>query len=164
MLWRRILLLSSISFCGGPELAFGADDVVKTSLPGYANPKECKVADPRQCAMLLITKDPAAPFDGILMTIPKAAALQAKAEMTDERLKNEVLFQTKLAQNQADLDKQKAQIDIDSRDKRIKELEQQLASAGPSWYEKPIAVAAATAVLTISLGALAIRGAQELKK
>ena len=149
MRWQAILSLwLSISFALPLEAL--ADDTVKTQVPGNKHPKSCQKADPLKCAQELVSGETVSE-SGIWMSYKQAAALEAKVETADDRLKAALEAQAKLDANDLAHEKQLHQIDNEANEKKLKDADDALKKMEVPFYERPLFVAGATTIVVLGL-------------
>jgi hypothetical protein len=77
----------------------------------------------------------------------------------DERLQLKVAEADALWQNKLDLEITKARLDLQAYNSQVELLKRELDLAIPPWYARPVFVASATAIITLTLGGLILWGA-----
>lgn len=152
--WRAscllILLVSQSSWAQTPTTEAGGD---AGSLPAGA---------------VLLRRGQPAPADGIWLSTPRAAQLEAARQLVAKRIQLEVRTATR---TEAEQWKERVAVTISERDSALRELADEkrgrerdvedaarrLAAAVPVWYERPWVVSGATAVILTALFAVLSR-------
>jgi hypothetical protein len=121
-------------------------------------PGSCDPADQKSCVQPLLEGE-AAPFSGQLLTPRRAAKLAVEAGSCKEATAIEVehavdVWKLKLETEQRlrKNDQDAHQLEVDLLMKRMAQIEETLS---PHWWERPVFVATASAVLTIGAVVLA---------
>jgi hypothetical protein len=156
----RLLLISSFVLLS--DTAWSKDQIVETEIEGHVFKKKCHAGDPKKCTMYVPANAPA-PYSGILYT-PRLAATQAvRAAGCKDEIDLAVKREQDVAATKKRGDDRLHKIDLGTKDKEIKILEDALEDAGPSWYSHPAFVIPVTVAATLGAVAATVAIADRLR-
>lgn len=120
--------------------------------PAYAAARICDPEDRRSCIQAVERGEPS-PFSGILSTDRRAAQIVAQIEQAEARATAEV----RLVRGEMRATINGLQLKLDLRDEFHRQelalwrdsAQRAIEAAAPLWYERPVVVAVATAVITV---------------